>query len=213
MRILSLSDKVVSFIYSPQIKSRFEEVDIIIGCGDLSYFYLEYILSILDKPLYFVRGNHDKIAEYSGSIMRTRPHGGVNLHRKSTMCRGLLLAGIEGSVRYRPGKFQYSQSEMWQHVFSLVPSLLYNRSKYGRYLDVFVTHAPPKDIHDADDLPHQGINAFRWLLRVFRPKYHFHGHVHIYRPDSIKKTVFGITTVINTYPYHDIDLDINGNRS
>ena len=213
MKVLSLSDKEVSFIYSPQVRCRFEDIDLIIGCGDLSYYYLEYVLSVLEKPLFFVRGNHDKVAEYSGKLMRTGPHGAVDLHRKVVNYRGLLLAGVEGSLRYRPGKYQYSQSDMWNYVFQLVPSFIVNRIKFGRYLDVFVSHAPPENIHDADDLPHRGIKAFRWVLKVFGPAYHFHGHVHIYRPDSVYKSKFGRTTIINTYPYRDVDMSVDGHWS
>lgn len=211
MKVLSLSDKVVSFIYSPQVRSRFRDIDIIIGCGDLSYYYLEYVLSVLDKPLFYVHGNHDKVVEYNGNTMRTGPHGGINLHRNAINYQGLLLAGVEGSLRYRPGKFQSTQAEMWGHIFSLIPTLFYNRAKYGRYLDIFVSHAPPQDIHDGDDLPHQGIKAFRWILKVFRPAYHFHGHVHIYHPDTIASTQFKRTQIINTYPYRDTEMETVGN--
>jgi hypothetical protein len=121
--------------------------------------------------------------------------------------RGLLLAGVEGSLRYRPGPYQYSQGEMWWNVLTLVPGLLRNRAVYGRYLDVFVTHAPPKGIHDMPDLPHQGIDAFRWLLQVFKPDYHFHGHIHIYRPDTATETIVDGTRVINTFSFRTTVLD------
>ena len=54
MKVLSLSDKIVSFIYSPKVRDRFSDVDLVIGCGDLPYYYLEYVLNALDQPLYFV---------------------------------------------------------------------------------------------------------------------------------------------------------------
>jgi Icc-related predicted phosphoesterase len=88
---------------------------------------------------------------------------------------------------------------MWSHVLKLIPALLKNRAIYGRYLDVFATHAPPWGIHDQPDLPHQGIKAFRWLLKTFKPAYHFHGHIHIYRRDIPRETQFHDTRVINTY--------------
>ena len=84
--------------------------------------------------------------------------------------------------------------------------LLFNRLFYGRFLDIFVTHAPPWGIHDKSDFPHQGIKAFRWFIGVFKPKYHFHGHTHIYRPDEIRKTQFGETQVLNTYKYLETTL-------
>jgi len=114
-----------------------------------------------------------------------------------------VFAGVEGSLRYRPGPFQYTQREMWWHVFSLVPALLRNKLVYGRYIDVFVTHAPPRGIHDKDDLTHQGIDAFRWFIKVFKPDYHFHGHIHVYRPDEVTESLFGSTQVINTFGHKE----------
>lgn len=208
LRVLSLSDKIVPFIYSPQVRHRFQDVDLLIGCGDLPYFYLEYVLSMLDVPLYFVRGNHDKVVEYSTGAQRTAPNGGFDLHCRAVNHHGLLLAGVDGCGRYRPGPFQYSQGQMWRFVWRLAPALLSNRIRHGRYLDVFVTHAPPIGIHDAEDLPHQGIAAFRWLLTTFHPAYHFHGHIHTYRPDTISKTQFGKTCVINAFGFQEIALEI-----
>jgi Icc-related predicted phosphoesterase len=199
-RILSLSDQIVSYIHSSQVLSFFSDIDLIIGCGDLPYYYLEFVLSMLDAPLFFVRGNHDKIVEYSPEgQQRIGPHGGVDLHRNVLCSRGVLLAGVDGCLRYRAGPFQYSQTDMWLHVLSLAPRLIYNRIRYGRYLDFFVTHAPPAGVHDATDLPHQGIKAFRWLIKVFKPAYHFHGHIHVYRPDEKITSIIDSTTVINTY--------------
>lgn len=209
MKVLTLSDQIVQFVYSPQVRRRFDDVNLVIGCGDLAYYYLEYVFNALDVPLYFVRGNHDKVVEYGSGGQRTAPSGGINLHRRVVNEKGLLLAGVEGSLRYRPGRFQYSQGEMWQHVLHLAPRLLLNRFKHGRYLDIFVTHAPPAGIHDKEDLPHQGIRAFRWLLRVFRPAYHLHGHVHIYRPDEVSQTHFGRTHVINTFGFREITLELD----
>ncbi len=212
MKILSLSDKIVPFIYSPQVRTRFQGTDLVIGCGDLAYYYLEYVLNALDVPLYFVRGNHDEVVEYSQGQQRTAPHGGTDLHRRLVNYKGLLLAGVEGSLRYRPGEFQYYQSEMWLNVFHLVPGLLANRLRYGRCLDVFITHAAPAGIHDGVDLPHQGIRAFRWLVDVFQPAYHFHGHIHVYRPDTAMETQVGKTRVVNTFGFREIQIEVGDRR-
>jgi Icc-related predicted phosphoesterase len=207
IKALSLSDIPVQFIYSSQVRRRFADAEIVIGCGDLPYYYLEYVLGSLDVPLYYVRGNHDKETEYEAEGERVAPVGGVNLHRKVVNEQGLLLAGVEGSLRYRTGPFQYSQKEMWFHIFSLIPALLVNRALYGRYLDVFVTHSPPAGIHDKSDLPHQGIKAFRWFIEVFQPGYHLHGHIHIYRPDAITETKHGQTRVINTFGFRETTIE------
>jgi Icc-related predicted phosphoesterase len=102
---------------------------------------------------------------------------------------------------------------MWSHIVRLTPGLLWNKIRHGRFLDVFVSHAPPRGIHDQIDLPHQGIDAFRWLLRTFKPAYHFHGHIHVYRPDDVTETVFEQTRVINTYGYKVKLIEHLGNRN
>ena len=73
---------------------------------------------------------------------------------------------------------------MWAFAISMVPALLVNKIRYGRYLDIFISHAPPWKIHDMEDLAHHGIKAFNWLIQVFKPLYHFHGHIHVYRSDT-----------------------------
>jgi Icc-related predicted phosphoesterase len=209
MNILTVSDVESSLIYSPNIKNRFKEIDLAISSGDLSYFYLEYIISALDVPLYYVRGNHAKEIEYGHAGTRESPWGAVNLHRKVVRDRrsGLLLAGIQGCLRYNEGPYQYTQNEMWLLVMSLVPGLLRNKLRYGRYLDIFVTHAPPWGIHDAKDRAHQGVKAFLWLVKIFQPRYHLHGHVHIYNPYTISKTALGKTWIYNTYGFRKFPFD------
>jgi len=93
-------------------------------------------------------------------------------------------------------------------VLKLAPRLLQNRSKHGRYLDIFITHAPPKGVHDENDLAHQGIKAFRWLIHVFRPQIHLHGHVHLYRPDTVRQTQIEQTKVINAYGYREVEIEL-----
>jgi len=206
IKILSVSDVVVPFIYSAQVRSRFRDVQYVISCGDLPYYYQEFIMSMLDVPLFFVRGNHDKVEEHGQAGIRKAPDGGINLHNQVVNFDGILLAGVEGSLRYREGDFQYSQTEMWLNVVLMVPTLLRNRALHGRYLDIFVTHAPATGVHDRDDLPHRGIEAFRWLVNVFQPVCHFHGHVHVYRPDEITETLIGRTRVINTYGFRETQI-------
>ena len=206
-KVLAVSDIELDFIYSSRVRERFQHIDMIIGCGDLPYYYMEYLISVLNKPLFFVRGNHSNIVEYTSEGSQSEPRGGVDLHNKVVIEHGIILAGIEGSLKYRDAPFQYSQPGMWMHVLHLIPALLRNQAIYGRYLDVFVSHAPPWGIHDQSDLPHQGIKAFRWLIKVFKPAYHFHGHIHLYRHDEVKVTRYLNTNVINAYGFIESSID------
>jgi predicted phosphodiesterase len=74
MRILSVSDTEIGFIYSPMIVEKFQSIDLVISCGDLPYYYLEYIISMLNVPLYYVRGNHASRVEITSGGERTH-HG------------------------------------------------------------------------------------------------------------------------------------------
>lgn len=210
MNILAISDVELGFIYNPQIAQRFKNVDVVISCGDLPHFYLEYIVSTLDKPLYYVFGNHSNVSEAGVSGDKEKPLGAVNLNRRAVRdpSSGLLLAGLEGSLRYNNGPSQYTQSEFREMALGLVPQLMLNRVRYGRYLDVLVTHAPPWKIHDMDDLPHRGIKAFNWLIETFQPAFHLHGHIHLYRNDVEWRTQVGETTVINAYGYREIAYEV-----
>ena len=207
MNILAISDKVLEYVYGPGCRQKFGHIDLIVSCGDLPYYYLEFILTTLDKPLYFVRGNHANKIEYTRTGSLIEPRGATDLHRRTDRHQGLLLAGVEGSIRYNRGDFQYSQSEMWGHVFSLVPGMLYNRIKTGRYLDVFVTHAPPAGIHDKPDRAHSGVGAFAWLDRVFKPRYHLHGHIHRYHPEDPERTQAGDTLIVNAYGHQELVIE------
>jgi Icc-related predicted phosphoesterase len=210
VKVLFVSDKVVEHIYSPSIATRFIDVDLVAGCGDLPYYYLEYIQSLLNTSLIYVHGNHDPEREYlaDGSTV-TGPMGGINLHCQSYRQNNLLVAGLEGSIRYRHGRFQYSQQEMWYNVlFCLMPRLIVNKLKYGRYLDVLVAHSPPFGIHNGDDHIHVGFKSFLWLMKVFKPRYMAHGHRHVYTPSEVTKTQFLDTTVLNIYPYQSLDIEV-----
>ena len=213
MRALVVSDKVVPHLYSEGVHQVVGRVDLLLSCGDLPPYYLDFLASVLNVPFYFVHGNHPRGALARDAERPPLPPG-ANLHRRVVHHQGLLLAGLEGSRRYRPhAPFQYTEGEMRFHCLALVPRLLWNRMVHGRYLDVLITHAPPRHIHDAEDPAHQGFVCFRWFMRVFRPRYLIHGHKHVYRHDEQTVTQFVETTVINTYPYTLLDLEPAPQRS
>lgn len=202
MKLLAVSDVEIGFLYSPLINDKYQDVDLILSCGDLPYYYIEYMVSMLNVPCYFVRGNHASDREFGVGGTRRYPWGAVDLHRRCIEdTTGLLLAGLEGSLRYNRGAHQYTQSEYWSMVLSIVPRFLYNKLRLGRYLDIFVSHAPPWQVHDADDLPHRGIKAFRWLIKVFQPTYFLHGHIHVYRQETVTRSMLGKSIVQNVYGY------------
>lgn len=207
MKILALSDQVVEQLYCPSVKERFDDVDLVVGCGDLPSYYLEFIVSMLNVPLIHVPGNHDPAAPALDSDLS--PHGCANnIDGLVIEERGLLIAGLGGSIRYRPdGVNQYTQGEMARRILTMTPRLWWNRLRYGRFLDILVTHAPPRGIHDAEDPAHVGFASFNRFIARFRPRYLLHGHSHVYRRDAATSTQTAQTTVINVYPYRVIEIE------
>lgn len=211
VKILFVSDKVVDYLYSPKIVEKHKDVDLIVGCGDLPYYYLEFILSMLNVPLLYVHGNHDPQQEYlADGTAITGPNGGANLHGRILKEKDLLLAGLEGSIRYKDGCFQYTQKEMWLNVLALIPKLWLNKLIYGRYLDILVANSPPYGIHNGEDRIHVGFNAFLWLMKTFKPRYLVHGHRHVYNPAETIETQYEETKVINIYPYRVLNIEVPG---
>ena len=200
MKILAVSDKVDPRLYNSNIDERYQDADLIIACGDLPYYYVEFLVDALKKPVVYVRGNHEAKYELSSNgTQKTAPLGAIDLHKKIINTNGILIGGFEGSIRYRKGPFMYSQMQMWWMVLKKVPRLLFNKLFHGRFIDILVTHSPPYGIGDKDDLPHQGFKAYVWFLKTFKPKLHFHGHIHLYDINEKWMQTFEQTRIINAY--------------
>ncbi len=206
VKVLAVSDQVVERVYSLASNGHFNEIGLILGCGDLPYAYLEFLVTVLNVPLFYVPGNHDP--DFDPTDPQTKAEGGSNLDLKTVCHKGVLIGGFGGSVRYRPdGTNQYSPQEAYLRAFRMIPRLLSNRLRYGRALDILISHSPPSGIHDDIDRPHHGLNAINWLIRLARPRIHIHGHTHFYRGNiSRSESMSGYTKIINVYPYKVIEL-------
>jgi Icc-related predicted phosphoesterase len=206
-KVLVVSDQVVERIYSLSAGGHFHDVDLVLGCGDLPYTYLEYLITVLSVPLYYVPGNHDP--EYNAYRSLSHAEGGINLDLKSAYTRGLLLAGLGGSIRYRPdGVNQYTQDQSFYRAYRLLLSLLVNQVRFGRKLDILISHSPPFKIHDDDTNAHQGFKALNFLIRTVQPRYLFHGHTHFFR-QNLENSVTQVehTTIMNIFPYKVIEIN------
>jgi len=206
MKLLAVSDQVVDSLYSPNVRDRFGDIDLILSCGDLPYYYLEFLTTILNRPLYYVHGNHDTSVVYTDRGQQTMvPRGCEPLDGKAAVCRGLIMAGLGGSIRYsHQSRFQYTQAEMDRRALRLTLRLMMRRLRRGRWLDILVTHSPPFGVGDGADRAHIGFTAFHALMRRLKPRYLLHGHQHTYRgPQPLAQV--GSTTVVNVFPYRLIE--------
>jgi hypothetical protein len=205
VKALVVTDKVVDAVYSPAIRERFSDVNLVLACGDLPYSYLEYIVSMLNFPSFFVHGNHDCEEHTAGGCMLRAPGGWVNLDQRTIVHKGLILGGLEGCMRYKTGgRHQYTEFQMVRKVWRMVPYMMLNRLLRGRYIDVLITHAPPKGIHDGTDRAHRGFKVYLSFMERFRPRYLLHGHTHLYGRGKWQSSYLD-TQIINTFPYRVIE--------
>ena len=208
MKILAVADQVEDRIYELIPQGRFQGIGMVLSCGDLPYEYLEYMVTLMNVPVFYVPGNHDPA--YSPGRKGAHAAGCTNLDLHTAESGGLLLAGLGGSIRYRPGADnQYSQAEAYQRAARLIPYLVRNRRRHGRALDILTSHSPPFGIQDDDSSAHRGLRAINWLLQWAKPRLHLHGHLHDTRrnlkPDL---TMVGETAVMNVFPHRELEFPL-----
>lgn len=218
MKILCISDHIDPQVYSPLIKERFSDVDIVLSAGDLPLDYLDYVVSTLNKPLLFIFGNHHieelKHYEKSWGSLYTEIYsdnnyygcGALHIGSKIKIEGKLITAGLGGSMRYNNGDNQFTEFQMFLRIVKLIPRLLWNRLVHKRFLDILLTHAPPKGIHDKSDKCHSGFKIFLWFMKTFKPKYLVHGHIHLYDLNDVRCTKWNETTVVNAYSHYILNL-------
>ena len=74
-KVLAIGDQVAPQIYDAGIKTRYADVGLVLGCGDLPH-YLEYVVTMLNVPLYYVMENHGCKVEYTSRGGQWRHSGG-----------------------------------------------------------------------------------------------------------------------------------------
>ncbi len=207
MKILAVSDEVAPQVYTASARERFSDVDLVVSCGDLPGEYLEYIVSVLDVPLLYVIGNHANEVTITSSGEAMLPGGCINIDGQVAEFGGLVFAGLQGSMRYREGPYQYTQAEMRYRALALGVRLFHKRALRRRRLDVLVTHAPPLGIHDGQDVCHTGFDAFLKLMDRFEPRYLLHGHCHVYNRLKPTATQYNRTMVLNVHPFRIVEVE------
>ncbi len=236
MKILCVSDFVDPLIYNQRVKEMFPDIDLILCAGDLPMDYIDFIVTVFNKPTYFIFGNHN-LKEFHfyhrSARMETHhvntPYGEIthghgatyigfktetnynlafedpNTHKKTP----LLIAGASGTLKYNNGMNQYTDFQMKMYLLKMIPKLLYNKLKYGRFLDIFLTHASPRHIHDKEDPCHVGFPCYNWFIKKFKPTYMVHGHIHLYDLREERVGKYDDTTVVNAYAHCIIELSEN----
>ncbi len=188
LRVLFVSDFVDKSLTQMVEDKTLEPCDLIISCGDLAPEYLSFLRDRLDKPLFYVKGNHD--IRYTSK----NPVGCENIHAKIVRFQSLNILGLEGSLWYNGGMNQYRDKQMRK----IISGLWFSFWTKG-HIHMVITHAPPRHIHDAQDPCHMGFNSFVNLIDKRNPNYFIHGHIHKdFKNHGDRITLVNTTKIINT---------------
>jgi Icc-related predicted phosphoesterase len=191
-----LSDEESRALYDYYVPGRLKEYDLILACGDLKPEYLSFIVTMARAPVLYVHGNHD--AQYE-----TNPPEGCDcIEDKVVVFKGLRILGLGGCYRYRPGKHQYSETEMHRRIAKAKRKI-----KKLNGIDIVISHAPPRGVGDADDNAHRGFASFLELMDEYHPRYWIHGHVHMtYGIDIVRELEYNGTKVINAFEKYVLEI-------
>lgn len=206
MKVLLLADREERALWgdwSADMRERLSEVGLILSAGDLAPAYLEFLVTMLSKPLVYVRGNHD------GYYDERPPEGCINADGRIVEAAGLRILGLGGSMRYRPGdKDMYTEKEMQRRTYPIRMKLAADRLAGCEGFDILLTHAPCRGYGDMEDIPHMGFECFNDLLDRYRPKLHCCGHVH-QEYGNFKRTMEHPSgaVIINACGYHIYEID------
>jgi hypothetical protein len=215
VRVLAVSDVVEEGLWADIGPAR--GADLILGCGDLPFEYLGYLMNALDAPLVFVPGNHDPdLSGYrvsrAGLTLRAGlparppwPDGAVSADGRVVDVAGLRIAGLGGCRRYHPGPNQYSDRQQARRARRLALRARLRRGGFSR-VDVLLSHAPPRGVGDDSDPAHQGFPSLNVLTERLRPAVLLHGHVDP-DPAGQRDHRLGRTLVRNVTGWQLFDLD------
>ncbi len=196
MRILVVADHEDPGLWDYYSPKKTEGVDLILSCGDLRSEYLEFLTTVVNVPLLYVRGNHD------GRYDVKPPEGCIDIDDQVYNFHGLRILGLGGSYRYHGGPDMYTEKEMQKRIRKLKGTLLFTGG-----FDILLTHAPAEGYGDLDDLPHAGFDCFNDLMEQYHPKYMLHGHVHQEYGDFQRERIHSSgTQIINGYSRYILDV-------
>ena len=176
MKILIVADHEERSLWgdwTEHTRKALSDVELVLSAGDLSPHYLEFLVTMLNVPLVYVRGNHDGVYD------SRPPEGCIDADGRIIETAGLRILGLGGSMRYKPGdKDMYTEKEMQKRIASLGRRRLADIMSGRDGFDILLTHAPCRGFGDMDDLPHRGFECFNTLLERYSPRLHCFGHVH-----------------------------------
>lgn len=195
--------------------------DILIGCGDLSPGYMDYIASEFKARFsLMIHGNHDEkyykkpYKEENESYSRVYKgfyilnHGIINT--KKYIKKEAIIAGFSGALSYGKLPFHFCEKDITKFKRELSIKMLLKRQNS---LDIMITHTPPliKNTIEKFDRYHQPSEKLSELYEKYSPNLWLYGHLHrnysFQDFDFLLKKNNKDTYLINTEPVKFIKYD------
>ena len=187
MKILLVSDEEDKYLWDFYKPGRLKDIDLILSAGDLKAEYLSFLVTMANRPLLYVHGNHD------GGYAQRPPEGCQCIDGKLVTVGGLRILGLGGSALYNGGPHQYTERQMRRRIHRLRLKLALTGG-----VDIVLTHAPVRGFGDEDNMTHRGFEAFLPLLDQYQPRYLVHGHIHQrYGANRPRCYQYNETTIVN----------------
>ena len=225
MKILAVADQEYRALGEHFDPARWQDIDLVLACGDLKQSYLGYLADRFNTRVLYVRGNHDR------KFGDDPPLGCEDIHGRLVEHRGVRILGMEGSIWYNGSGVQYRERQVAIKAFR-------QRLKLGRAggVDIVISHSPPRFCADAfsvcdrpvgdhalcpfrerpesewDNCPesadraHWGFDAFRKMINRYEPAYWIHGHTHAGYGMGDRWKQIGKTAVGDAYEYLEFEI-------
>lgn len=197
MKLLLVADEEDPYLWDYYRPGRLSGYDMILSAGDLKPNYLIFLVTLANRPLLYVHGNHDVCYDSEP------PEGCDCIDGKLTVCKGLRILGLGGSALYNGRPYQYTEKQMEKIIRKTRRSV-----KKAGGVDIILAHAPPRGYGDGDDPAHRGFECFLTLMDEYQPRYFIHGHQHLnYSTFSQRILQYHNTTIINAGKRYELTLD------
>ena len=154
MKILCIADHVDPLVYSGAIRARFSDAAFVLGAGDLPLEYYDFIVSMPQQAAVLrvrqPQPERDGALPAAGSgrlpagAPRVAPGGAVYMRLSGSARPRGADRGVGREPVVQRGANQFTELQMFLRLLRLVPRLLFNRVLHGRWLDILLTHAPPR---------------------------------------------------------------------
>jgi Icc-related predicted phosphoesterase len=187
VRLLAVSDESERALDVQANRAALGPVDAILGSGDLEPDYLTFLADAFNAPLIYVRGNHDRGANW---VAADESHLPRPLLGDTDLVKGVRIVGLSWPGPAR-GQAIRDEGAAWRQAIGVWLGLR------GKKVDIVVSHVPPRGLGDVpQDHYHRGFAAYRWLARRLQPRLWIHGHSALAAVSGWRQDWAG-TTLIN----------------